>query len=345
MTANVEAQRYFKSERVTVPALGTITMQYTFKPDQIVISPLQPVTTGIWVYPAGAQGGGGIPVLTQNPISFPGTSDDQTLTIVSKEPASRDLLIVASKGHAPVALSSAAAVYSGDALEAAARFGAIGIYTRAGKAIYATSFEDGLAGWTKKIFGTGAVAIDNTLSFHGGASVKLTPNSVTDWSAIIEKRFPLIYRSRYGIETLFSMDPAATGWEMFVGFLSQKYASVPQYAVKYDKPSDTLKYLDSGGTFTTFATGLADLRTEAAGTPLWVLAKLVVNADYPFGYHAFILNDVTYDMRALDFRNTASASTNPRLTVQLWAFDTGGANKPTWADCFLLTTDEPPYVS
>ena len=237
--------------------------------------------------------------------------------------------------------------YTADVLEGLGRIGAIGLYTRGGKVLYATSFEDGLAGWVQKISGTGAISIDNAIAFHGAASVKMTPQSASAFDVLLEKRFPLMFHTRYGLEALISMDALATGFELFLGFLSQKYGTVPQYAVKYDQPSATLKYLDSAGNFTTFASSIPDLRNISGdASPIWILAKLLVSADpSAFGYHAFVLNDLIYDMRALDYRNTASASPNPRLTAQVWAFDTSGGQHPTRVDCLLLTTDEPAYVS
>ncbi len=245
-------------------------------------------------------------------------------------------------GADPSQLASSA--YSADVLEALTRIGSIGSWTRAGRVLYATSFEAGIGGWSRTPL-VGSVSVDRSRPFHGAQCLKITPQTASPFECLTAKRFPLVFHKRYGIEALISMDALATGWELFAGFLSQQFGTVPQFAVKYDKGTDALYHLNSSGAWTQFATGVADLRSTDE-PPLWVLAKLIVSADPTgFGYHAFILNDRVYDMRSLSFLNSASASSNPRLTVQLWAFDTSGGAHPVYFDCFILTTDEPVYVS
>lgn len=231
-----------------------------------------------------------------------------------------------------------------DAFEPLARIGAIGTFTRQGRLLYGTSFEAGLAGWS---FGLATdVMIDTTRPFHGANCMKILPPVASPFVNTVSKRFPMIYHAMYGVEILASMDAAATGWMLSVGAVSPKLGLTPEFQVWYDRGAATLSYENSGGTLSVFATGVPELRSISADiTPIWFVAKMVFNLDpTALGYHAFILNDAIYDMRALSFKNSAPANLNPRLTLQIGAIDTTGARHPVYYDCFLLTTDEPTYV-
>ncbi len=230
---------------------------------------------------------------------------------------------------------------SQDVIEALTRIGAIGTWLRGGKVLYATSWEDGPGGWTSLI--PSSVGVDRSRSFHGATSWRLTPPPAGT-SSTSYKKFPLIHHSRYGLEVLVSMDAAATGFSIALFFYSALYSVSPKFEVRYDQPSGSFSYLNGLNGYTAFATGLPDLRTLDT-IPSWFLLKFIVSAEPgAFGYHALVLNDQIFDMRSLPYFQ-APQTTQPRLTAQLMAFDTSLGQHPTYFDCFLLTTDEPLYVT
>lgn len=101
----------FLSERVDLAALQTLEKEYDFQPDQIMAVSLDAMSgDGIWFFPRGMGGGGGLPLLTQGPLIFPGVVDNQHLRIENREAISRRLILTAQRGYPLAAIQTPTSV-------------------------------------------------------------------------------------------------------------------------------------------------------------------------------------------------------------------------------------------
>lgn len=94
----------WSSKKLTIAALATGQVDYDFQPDQIIVLCTSSVLNGFYIFPHGAQGSAGIPLLSQGPVVFPGIEANQHIDFTSLELSSKDLVIIAQKGYQPTSI-------------------------------------------------------------------------------------------------------------------------------------------------------------------------------------------------------------------------------------------------
>src|SRR3972149_8949875 len=93
-------------EEYAVPALGQLEVAFQFQPEQILAYTDPPLTTGIDIAIGGGRGAGRIPLRGQGPASFPGLSPNQRLTLYNLDAVVRTVLLIAQRGHLPLAVTA-----------------------------------------------------------------------------------------------------------------------------------------------------------------------------------------------------------------------------------------------
>lgn len=223
----------------------------------------------------------------------------------------------------------------GDLAELAARLGSINTFDRRGNVVWLDDFEGGVSGWHKVGAGTGnALDVSSKYARSGGYAARLTSGSEEGSSCRMERYFPYPVPGKIGFEISFTID--ANTETIHIGFVGLDGTTYFWGAVRYYPDDDTLKYGNTGGTFTSFATGVDLLENDY----YFHTAKLVI--DVVTGkYVRFILDDAEYDLSEYDYYSDPLAET-PYMFAGFQIFCEKDTNPVSYVDDAILTQNEPP---
>lgn len=240
-------------------------------------------------------------------------------------------------GQPDFGLYAAKATVSGlaDIGELAARLGSIATFDRRGDIVWFDDFEGDVDKWYQDLEGTdAAIVVSPDAARNGSFSAKLTTGDEIDDFAMVLHYLPYPVTSRVGFEISFTTEDNLS--ELI--FSQRLYdGDYEHYArLRYLPATDVLQYLDSGAVWRDLATSL-DLYDA---TYIFHTIKLVIDLD-THKYIRAILDDVEYDMSALNYRHTADPDTTPHWE-QIADMITGvNDNVSNYVDDAVVTQNEP----
>lgn len=177
-----------------------------------------------------------------------------------------------------------------------------GTFDRRGEILFKDDFEDGLNPWIQSVSGLGAGIVLVTADTDLGVNAaELTSGSDVSRNAILRKNFALPSAQRMGFEA--SIWTTTTAFET-LNFTIDRFDGVnrQQGVVRITFIGGVLAFLNSGGTFTDFATPNVGSSSEAR----YHRYKLVV--DFVTGeYVRFLYDEEEFDISGNAVRATALA--------------------------------------
>ena len=218
--------------------------------------------------------------------------------------------------------------------ELAARLGSPITYDRSGDVVWWDDFECGLAKWnTTFVNGAGSAAISAERARNGRSALKVVTAAAITARVDMSKPLPFPSPSLLGVEAsaMFTTKTRAVRW----GFSIFDGSGFTAFGVKWDSDSDTLLYLNAGGGYTTFATGVSVVNNDR----LFHTGKIVgdfVNQRY----ERFILNNERFDMSAL-IPQTAVSGQDPHWNPVIGVEATAGNAVTQYWDDVIVTQNEP----
>lgn len=217
-----------------------------------------------------------------------------------------------------------------------------GAFSRAGRWVYATGFEDSL----NSIYTWGTdTSLSQDVAFQGNYSLKLAPaNTLDAWTGFT--RYFVLPGSRYGVECMFSKGNTGNlPSEFYLQILTQGRGNANNQRflatlvlVNTNTPSNIL-YWDVNGT----RTQIADVTNYINSLPtpyLFHNIKLVFDLSKNKGVRVFF-DDLIFDISYLSGYAT-SPFYSPLITTTISLKNKQAGNSPFfYIDNFIITTDEP----
>ena len=233
------------------------------------------------------------------------------------------------------ALSSQATVYEiTDLGELAVRLGSIVTFDRRGDVTFLDSFNDGMIHWTLNPNGAGADAgLSMLRSRNGRFSALLTAGSDGLGSMGIVHIMPFAVLSGLGVEFSFNIPSTITELRLAVALYDG--SNLTRYLIRWEVATLVLEYLDSGGSWVTFATGV-DFHPSASLFHTWKLVFDATDSEYArliYGPNAAVLNDIAAEV-------SASAEL-PRIETEITVYGAAAANDQIYIDDVIQTQNEP----
>lgn len=221
-----------------------------------------------------------------------------------------------------------------DLAELAARLGSIVTFDRRGDVIFLEDFESGLHKWSTLISGTGAtVDLSSNRARTGRYSAHLVAGSSSSRFAEMMHYLPFPVLSSFGLECGFQLGGADDNLNLRLRLFDG--ANLREYQVRYVSVPQSLQYLDSTGSFVTFA-----IPDQLMGqSTLFFVAKLVIDATAG-EYLRFILDQRSYPLAGIAAQTIASAD-YPHLEARLRNTGFAGFNNEMFIDTVILTQNEP----
>jgi len=218
--------------------------------------------------------------------------------------------------------------------ELAARLGSIVTFDRRGDALFLEAFENGLAHWGVNTNGSYArVSILRDAARKGAYSVELQGGLDGQRRAQIYHSEALPIFSPLGVELSFAIpgnvETTTLLARIFTGTVLR------DFAIRFDDDGDTLSYLDSGGAYVPFATGVNPYR----GRNVFHTAKLIFDPEART-YRQYILDDAVYDLLGISAYEAANPGSS-RLYVAIEVISHAGLTETINVDDLILTQNEP----
>lgn len=221
-----------------------------------------------------------------------------------------------------------------DMAELAARLGSPDTHNREGNVICLETFEHGLGGWDRGLYGTGAAAEIVAERYRSsGYSCQLVAGSDGARQAKISRTYPLPVAGRYGLECSWRPGPDVELFSFWLAYLDGVVEH--QYDVKYVVAGGVLNVKNALGVWTPFASGLNLTYLYAGFHTFKLVADIVAGASV-----RLIVNEAEYDLAdygSYDFAN----SDGPHLKTDVWIQGAAGKNGYVYVDDVILTQNEP----
>ena len=218
--------------------------------------------------------------------------------------------------------------------ELAVRLGSPISHDRRGDVAWWDDFECGLAKWVSNPGGTGSdFALSTARARNGKYSALLTAGSAFGSSKGMVKRVPVPSLLALGFEHSFSL-----GSDLEVlSIIYQLYDGTNRvtYEVRWVQDDLELRYGNSAGGFTAFASGI-DLLQSADLFHTWKLVGDPLAGEYV----RCILNDVEYPLSGIAAPVAADASL-PHMLVNVVIEGRLGQNDTVYVDDAIITQNEP----
>lgn len=239
-------------------------------------------------------------------------------------------------GHPDWGVSSAlSTVYVlEDMAELAARLGSIVSFDRRGNIVWLEDFEHGVSKWRIAYSGTGygvSVALDAARS--GAYSAKLITRNSSPYNQEMYHYLPAPVLGKIGLEAHTAMTPGLSYIEWRLAVYEGSYVHLAH--IRYTLATGILSYYNSGGGYTTIATGLGLLEQHDMFHALKVVVDLVNEV-----YFYVILDSTVYLLTNIAYRKVAAAiAPNAMITLAIAAPD--ATPRAAYYDDVIVTQNEP----
>jgi hypothetical protein len=224
-------------------------------------------------------------------------------------------------------------VLQGGFAELAARLGSIVSYDRRGQVIFADTFANGFASWSRAGSSGYYITLDPSRSLNDGYSVKLYPGSVNGYTATLSKpltTFPT--GTPFGLSAWLFMNPYPGSWVLWIRYSDG--ATFHDAAIKGVYADGNVYYLNAANGLTQFTTWKTDILVKEA----FRFFKLVINPA-THKYVRAIIDGNEIDMSALSYYTAAATPKYLILNIQVGSDGTN--NGPANVDDVVFTTMEP----
>ena len=221
-----------------------------------------------------------------------------------------------------------------DLTEISARLGGYSLFDRRGKVFFLDGFEySTLTNWTIMAAAGGAMAMDNTKSFYGQSSAKITTAAGSPWTIAILKYLDVPSQSAVGSEIMFMPNHANEIFTLalFLTNGTNEYSA----QIRANFATNVMQYMDAAGSWQT----LPGTLYWSISCEWWKYFKLVANVSTKKYVRAFIGN-MTWDLSAISM-HTVGGSSNAYIEVAASLAATDSTQHYGWVDNLVLTHDEP----
>lgn len=209
-------------------------------------------------------------------------------------------------------------------------------YDHRGTVFFATSFEDGIAGWGQYTSGTGAaIRFSVQQAKFGAFSCELVAGKDSDRYARIKRYFHYPVLGKIGLEFSFTLDPDTNQVRAWLQYYDG--TNVNRFNVLYDHTNAALKCGKHDGTHTTLNGALS----LYVGDETFHTIKLVVDLE-TIAFVRVLCDGSEYDASAAAVSTTADTSAE-RLEVDIEhkGIVAPAVNPNVWVDDIILTEGEP----
>ena len=218
--------------------------------------------------------------------------------------------------------------------ELAARIGSPKTWDWRGSMFWATDFSNGLGNMIPTLSGTGAaIALSPEYWYSGGYSLKMTGGSTSPFLARAQFYIDHPPSAKCGLEIVFS---GLSDYTSIAARFSW-YTGNKVYHAEIQKISgglNTMKYLNSSGTYTIMGNNFEGVNTEMFNH-MKIVADLTT-----FKYIRALWGDTEYDLAGVDVYQFGAGYLN-QIIVQIDVVSRSGYNDSKYIDSVLFTVNEP----